>query len=203
MKTAGLATLLIAIFGAFMLFGVGAVADRMLQASYGVADRQQILALYLERLPLLPWSGFGLGTFRHFNNIISSALDAERLWTFGAMHNVYLQWIFEGGYVGAGLMFGLVAALLWNIFRRRDRGPNVWSATALGASALLLTHSAIDFDLQVPAIAALWALLLGLGLGEGLGAPSRRGVQHQKSKRQRTGGIGDVGLQRLDDRFAR
>jgi O-antigen ligase len=202
-KPATLMALLLAAFGISALFGAGAVADRMLDASSGVADRQGILALYLERLPLLPWSGFGLGTFRHFNSIISSASDAERLWTFGAMHNVYLQWIFEGGYLGAGLMFGLVAALMWNIVSRRGGGPNVWSATALGASALILTHGAIDFDLQVPAIAGLWALLLGLGLGEGLGAPSRRGVHHEKPERQRAGGIGDVGLQRLDDRFAR
>jgi O-antigen ligase len=202
-KPAALMGLLLAAFGLSALFGAGAVADRMLDASSGVADRQGILALYLERLPLLPWSGFGLGTFRHFNNIISSAADAERLWTFGAMHNVYLQWIFEGGYVGAGLMFGVVAALLWNIVSMGGRGPNVWSAAAFGASALILTHGAIDFDLQVPAVAALWALLLGLGLGEGLDAGSRRGVQHEKTERQRTGGIGDVAPQRLDDRLAR
>ncbi len=193
---------LLGAFGISALFGAGAVADRMLAASSGVADRQGILALYLERLPLLPWPGFGLGTFRHFNNIISSAADAERLWTFGAMHNVYLQWIFEGGYVGAGLMFGVVAALLWNIVSKPG-GRSVWSATALGASALILTHGAIDFGLQVPAVAGLWALLLGLGLGEGLDAASGRGVHHQKTERQRTGGIGDVGLQRLDDRLAR
>lgn len=203
MKMAGLAAVLIAVFGAFIMFGAGAVADRMLDASSGVADRQDILALYMKRLPLLPWSGFGLGTFRHFNNIIASASDAERLWTFGAMHNVYLQWIFEGGYAGAGLMFGLIGALLWTIVAKRGKGLNVWSATALGASALLLTHGAIDFDLQVPAVAALWALLLGLGLGEGLQISPRGGVQYEKSERQRTGGIGDIGVQRPDDRFAR
>lgn len=202
-KPAALMAVLLAAFGVSALFGGGAVANRMLDASSGVADRQEILALYMERLPLLPWSGFGLGTFRHFNNIISSASDAERLWTFGAMHNVYLQWIFEGGYLGAALMFGLVAALLWNIVRRRGARTDVWSATALGASALILAHGAIDFDLQVPAIAGLWALLLGLGLGEGLGAQSRRGVHHQKPERQGARGIGDVGVQRPDNRVAR
>ncbi len=203
MKVTGLSVLLIAVFGGIMLFGAGAVADRMRDVSAGIADRQGIVALYMERLPLLPWSGFGLGTFRHYNNIISSASDAERLWTFGAMHNVYLQWIFEGGYVGASLMFGLVAALLWNIVRMRGRGPNVWSAIALGASALILTHGAIDFDLQVPAVAGLWALLLGLGLGEGLAAGAGRGAHHEKAERHQAGGIGDVGFQRLDDRLAR
>ncbi len=194
-------TLLFAAFAVSALFGPGVVADRMRDVSSGVADRQGIVALYMHRLPLLPWSGFGLGTFRHFNNIIASAADAERLWTFGAMHNVYLQWVFEGGYVGAGLMFGLVAALMWNIARKRGRGSNVWSATALGASALILTHGAIDFDLQVPAIAAVWSLLLGLGLGEGLDA--RRDVHHEKSEGQRTGWVGDVRRQRLSDRLTR
>ncbi len=153
----------------------------MLDASSGIADRQEILALYMQRLPLLPWSGFGLGTFRHFNNIIASAGDAERLWTFGAMHNVYLQWVFEGGYVGAVLMIGLVASLLWSIVSRRG-GAHLWSATAFGTSALILTHGMIDFDLQVPAVAGLWALMLGLGLGEGLGAAPGRVSRHEKSE---------------------
>jgi O-antigen ligase len=132
------------IFGVAIFFLSGTVAGRMQAASAGIADRQAILNLYVGRMEFQPWAGYGLGTFRRFNNIISASSDAHRLWSFGAMHNVYLQWIYEGGFPGAALMFSCLGWVLWNTATRRRTFPSLWRTMSLASSVLLLSHSMIS-----------------------------------------------------------
>jgi O-antigen ligase len=150
-----------------ILFSVGTVADKMRFAAEGVSDRQSILALYLDRLAHWPWTGFGLGTFRHFNDIIAASTDAFRLWGFGAMHNLYLQWLYEGGAPGAILMFACLGWILWvTAICTARQGPSLWRVVSLSASALIMSHGLVDYDLQIPGLAAIWALYLGAGAAD-------------------------------------
>jgi hypothetical protein len=42
-----------------------------------------------------------------------------------------------------------------------------WRAgAALALSAVLLLHNGVDYSMETQAVAAFWALMLGLGLGE-------------------------------------
>lgn len=169
----GAACILVA--GVAIVFAGGVMPDRMLSLADGVSDRTANIEIYLSRLDLVPWTGFGMGTFNRFNNTIAASSDSTKLWQFGAMHNVFLQWIFEAGWAGALLMFTTVGAVIAGVARGFQRSTSAAGATALAVSAVLILHGLIDFDLQVPALAAVWSLLLGLGLGAApVGGLSRR-----------------------------
>jgi hypothetical protein len=65
----------------------------------------------------------------------------------------------------------MLAPLMARALRRLARGEGgvEWAAAALAMSALLLLHGLVDFALQVPAIAAFYAFMLGACVG----APQR------------------------------
>jgi O-antigen ligase len=171
----GLAAVLF-VLGAGVLLSGGIMPERMLYFSDGATDRLANIRLYASELDHVPWTGFGLGAFDRFNNLIAGSQEGSRLWQFGAMHNVLLQWIYEAGWPGAILMFATLAAVLAQVAAGFRRIPSAPGAAAIAASVILLSHGMIDFDLQVPAIAALWALLLGLAW-----PPGRRGADQSMS----------------------
>lgn len=145
----------------------GPFAARLGAYQAGVTDRTAYIQLYLGHLRDIPWTGLGLGSFSRFNPLMLGSDAPARFWEFGAMHNVYLQWIYEGGVVGAALMFACVA---WSLAVvggavRRSGASRPWLATALGTSTMIAAHGMVDFDLQIHAIAALWAFVLGAGAG--------------------------------------
>lgn len=157
-----------------LVLSSGSVAGRLAVADTALANRQTILGIYFGQLSHAPWTGFGLGTFREFNNLLIGQGDRSVLWNLGALHNVFLQWIFEGGYPGAALMFATVALILVAVAQglKRRRFGRTWIAGSLGVTAIVLGHGLIDFALQLPAIAGIWALMLGIGLG--VSRPSSR-----------------------------
>lgn len=148
----------------------GAFISRMGSYQLALADRTAYLDLYASHLRDVPWTGLGLGSFARFNPLMLGSAAPPRFWEFGAMHNVYLQWLYEGGWPGAALMFALVVwalgVIVWGL--RRMEPSRRWPLAALGVSAMLALHGVVDFDLQIHAIAALWALVLGAGVGASL-----------------------------------
>ena len=112
-----------------------------------------------------PLTGFGLGSYEYVYPFY--AQEHFRV-TMDKAHNDYLE-------LAAGI--GLPAALLWwaamawavglcvqAVFvRRHDR---VYPLIALGATALVGFHSIFDFSLQIPAIALMYAVILGLGVAQ-------------------------------------
>lgn len=160
-RCAGLAA--IPFVGALWL-GTGELGDKL--ASAGVSsNRPALRAVAYEMIAERPWTGTGAGTFRW----VFPAFKDER---FGAgfyehAHNDYLELLIEQGIIGAGLLGAGVAALfaaaLAGSLRRHDpvlRGvlfACVWGCTSL------LVHGLVDFNLQIPANAALFFVLLGLG----------------------------------------
>lgn len=164
---------IVLLFGALVLSS-GTVAARLALTDAALANRGTIIGIYLEELPRLPWTGFGLGTFRHFNNLLVEPGERGVLWNLGALHNVYLQWIYEAGYVGAALMFGLVGYILVTIAQGLDRRRfgRTWIVGSLAISAVVLSHGVIDYALQLPAIAGVWTFALGMGFG--VSRPSSR-----------------------------
>lgn len=163
----GGAGVLLALLSILALAG-GPLSGRLDPSRIAVTDRFAYWEAYIAGLADLPWIGFGLGAFTRFNAFLANSPSTGAFWELGAMHNVYLQWIYEAG-LGAVLMFLLIAALLvrTTVRLRRLRDSRRWPATALGVSALLLVHGLVDVDLQLVGIAALWSFLLGAGLGAG------------------------------------
>jgi hypothetical protein len=81
-----------------------------------------------------------------------------------AVHNLYLQWLEEGGVVGSIAMLALFLWLVWPILKGgfRTDTPGIWCRATLCAAVAFLLHGVTDFALQVPAIQALATLILGV-----------------------------------------
>jgi O-antigen ligase len=138
----------------------------------GAGDRLRVYRIALDMVAQRPLTGLGLGGFGA-QFAIDRPVTITQLWT--EAHNGYLELAVELG-VPATLVF--VAALAWLVVlcllgvldRRRD---GVFSALGLAASILLGSHALVDFSPQIPAIAATWAALLGIGVAQGLRRDTR------------------------------
>jgi hypothetical protein len=84
-----------------------------------------------------------------------------------------------------GIGFALMVWLLWAFFRSAIRKFGEWQTSANGAIALaailgcsgILVHSFFDFNLQIPANAALFYVLATLGAAK----PVSESVRRKKS----------------------
>lgn len=156
------------IAGLFLFSDAGLLAAR-LEATGSVEPRGAIFAAHWQAFLDSPLMGFGLGTFPEINNLYMTAGNFGALQPIRAAHNVYLQWLEEGGLIGAVPMFALIAALLF-VGTSRALQAQRGGGTARGlvcASLVVLVHGFTDFALQVPSIAMMWAFLLGLSFAYG------------------------------------
>ncbi|MCR9152384.1 MAG: O-antigen ligase family protein [Rhodobacteraceae bacterium] len=138
------------------------------ESRFEVYDR--ITALIAER-PIL---GHGLGSFQDVFRAELPLDLATTEWTMA--HNSYLENALEFGLVGAAAFY---LALAWlgalvlhgTMVRRRHR---VFSRVALACFAAAAFHAFFDFSLQIPAIAAAFAMILGIGVAQS----QRRGTRN-------------------------
>ena len=126
------------------------------------------------RRPLLGW---GLGAFPivypEFRSFYTTFFVNQA-------HNDYLQLLVETGLVG----FSIAVWFLVTVFRRAEAKLKDWTETASGAltmAALLgclgiLVHSLLDFNLQIPANAALFYVLCAIAASAPLQESQRRRV---------------------------
>ncbi len=124
-----------------------------------------------------PFLGWGLGTFPvvypEFRSFYTTFFVNQA-------HNDYLQLLVETGLAG----FSIAAWFLVLVFRRAAGKLKNWTETASGAltvAALLgcvgiLVHSFLDFNLQIPANAALFFVLCGVAASAPLQESQRRRV---------------------------
>ncbi len=110
-----------------------------------------------------PLLGHGLGSFQ---DIFRQYLEPELGYgEWIQAHNTYLENAFELG-LPAALAFYFALALIGYRIRRGARIRKNNRAFSCFAFACLITaalHSAFDFSLQVPAVAAAFAMILGMG----------------------------------------
>lgn len=159
----------IVIWLAFALGG-GLLAERLSDADATAANweaRRTVYETTMEAIGTVPWTGTGYGTFREvFAAYRPESLDLRRYWD--KAHNTYLETMLELG-IPAALLLNLSILLLavealrglWR--RRRDR-----TAPAIGVAATVLVglHAAVDFSLQIPAVALLYAFIMGVAVSQ-------------------------------------
>lgn len=112
-----------------------------------------------------PWFGFGLGTFEGaFRLYQNSTMPA---W-FHHAHNDYLEMIMDLGLPAAIILFGSIGLLLSictsGVWKRKRNA--VYPALAIGASVIVGVHSLVDFGMHIPAVAATFASILGIGTAQ-------------------------------------
>jgi O-antigen ligase len=111
-----------------------------------------------------PTVGTGLGTFVvAFRRYQTTSLDL----LIDHAHNDYLEVTTDTGVLGAALLFIPIIGLLFKMILAYVEGRNPYHRSVLlaciGGSAALLIHSVTDFNLQIPANALLFAVILGIG----------------------------------------
>ncbi|MBI5912280.1 MAG: O-antigen ligase family protein [Betaproteobacteria bacterium] len=147
------------IVGAY--FGVQRVLDRIEQTTMQAEDRDEVASDAIGMWKDYPVFGSGLGSFQVVFPRYSQQ-DLGALFTHA--HNDYLQFASETGVVGIALLGLLVftsflAALRAQIIRH-DPLMRAISFGAMMAIIALGMHSAVDFNLQIPANALTFMLLL-------------------------------------------
>lgn len=121
-----------------------------------------------------PLLGHGLGSFHDVFRQYVPAEAAVGEWV--RAHNSYLENTFELG-IPAAAAFYLALLLMTlrirraTVTRNRDRA---FSCFALGCIAAAAVHSLFDFSLQMPAIAALFAVILAMGWAQSFSLASRK-----------------------------
>jgi O-antigen ligase len=147
---------------AFLIFvGKGQVMGRLGDLGPGIRLNitRDSLRMFSER-PILGW---GLGTFP---TVYPSHRSFYTNLFVNEAHNDYAQLLVETGLLGFGLMLWFVISLYRYGLPTSRRWQSEWNA-ALAFAALLgctgiLFHSFVDFNLQIPANAALFYVLCGL-----------------------------------------
>lgn len=134
-----------------------------------IGDNQSRIELYKKTFESSSNTGMGFGTYEHS---IRLYLDDSYQFPANAIidhaHNTYLENIFELGWPAALCLFG---AILWCVYfcaigsMSRNRSE-VYPIIAAAASASLGVHSIFDFSAEIPAIAASYAILLGVGYAQ-------------------------------------
>jgi O-antigen ligase len=111
-----------------------------------------------------PAVGTGLGTFVvAFRRYQTSSLDV----VIDHAHNDYLEVATDTGILGAGLLFIPIMGLLIKMILAYAGARSAYRRSVLlaciGSTAALLIHTTMDFNLQIPANALLFAVVLGIG----------------------------------------
>jgi O-antigen ligase len=130
-------------------------------------DRLQLLAAYWPMVEASPWLGYGLGAFQSVNYAAMTLHNSMVIWSLGAAHNVYLQWVLQQGVPGALAMIGSVtlvlAATLRGVARRSSQ--QALGAGCLAVAAVFAVHGLTDYAFENPSMAAFFSVILGLGFG--------------------------------------
>jgi putative inorganic carbon (HCO3(-)) transporter len=146
-------------------FGIEKVAERFQQTSVDSVQRVDTDRDALAMLRDFPLTGTGAGSFYAVYPMYTSAVDVTGF-TRDAEDD-YLQFACEFGLFFAAVLGTAVLASLWTAIRaqlkRRDPLLQGMGFAATMAIVALLIHSAVDFNLQIPANAALFVVMLALG----------------------------------------
>lgn len=130
-----------------------------------------------------PISGWGLGVFP---DVYPQFRSFHTNFFINEAHNDYLQLLVEMG----GLGFATMLWFLWLLYRNAGRKLKNWSEDingAVGLAAMLgvtgiLVHSLVDFNLQIPANAALFYVLCTVAAMESRFGKTRRKSVHRVNR---------------------
>ena len=163
----GAFALILAGAGVFAISG-GAIEQRVWHVEAESQHRQLIYAQTIEAISDEPWLGTGAGTFAGVFDLYGTSVVGPGV---RMAHNDYLEIALELGIPAAAtLVFAISALAVICAMRaiRRTRGTTI-AATGAAVVVLVGSHALVDFSLQLPAVAATFALVLGTAVGRSFG----------------------------------
>jgi O-antigen ligase len=112
-----------------------------------------------------PVLGFGYGTFADSFRLydrIDSPVHYDRA------HNTWLENTFELGLPAALALFLAIGGLALTCLKGVRRRHRDWAfpATGVAATVLVAVHALVDFSLQIPAVAILYACIMGVACAQ-------------------------------------
>jgi O-antigen ligase len=159
---------------AILWLGTGQLSSK-LESSGLASNRGDLRELSYRMIADSPVVGTGVGTYRW----IFPRYKDQRFGSgfYEHAHNDYLEILGEQGIVGFSLLavaLGLIAAKIVKAYRQHHE-PLVRGAlfAAVAGCTALLVHGFVDFNFQIPANAAYFSALLGIGVvAAGIGRAS-------------------------------
>ena len=130
-------------------------------------DRRAVYQLVLQSIHDSPLLGFGYGTFVDvFPLYRDASVGSHGFWD--KAHNTPLEVIQGLGLPASILLFTCVGILIWRCFTAilSTKHRSTPCLVAVGASAVVLLHSLIDFSLQIQAVTLTWCAILGTGVAQ-------------------------------------
>ena len=145
-------------------FGVEKVVERLQETNIGTEVRVELSSDTLAIVRDFPLTGTGAGSFYSTYPLYNSGNITPPFYRHA--HNDYLQFASEFGLAALVLLGFSVLASLWaavsaQIVRRDRLLQGMGFAATMGIVSLLI-HSAVDFNLQIPANAAMFVVLMAL-----------------------------------------
>jgi O-antigen ligase len=146
-------------------FGVEKVTQRIAESSVTQdADRVNVSLTTLALVRDYPLVGTGGGSF---HLAYTRYRDDDIVAYYDHAHQDYLEIMADTGAVGLALLGLVVLTSLWAalkaMYRRRDGLMRGMAFASIMGIVALLIHSSVDFNLQIPANAATFMVMLALG----------------------------------------
>ncbi|WP_416899851.1 MAG: O-antigen ligase family protein [Minwuia sp.] len=158
-----------AIATAVMLFaaGGGTFERKSEEDGASLSGRPWLFQRTLSAVADRPVIGHGGGAFESYFQGYKNA-EFGGVYSISKAHNSYLEFAADAGLPALVLLLALYAFVLLSCFagiraRRQDAG---YPGMALAAAGLVGLHALVDFSVQIPAVAAVFALILGVGYSQ-------------------------------------
>jgi O-Antigen ligase len=144
------------------------IAQRFAASAESSNNSHSLFSVHWRAFLQRPWVGNGFNTFHEINSVSGTTENWPAIGAASAAPNVFVQILEETGIVGAVLFALMLAPPLFRAAWRLARGSSgvEWSACAVAVAAFGLVQGAIDYGLQMPAIGALFAFMLGALVGD-------------------------------------
>jgi len=144
-------------------FGLEKVAVRIEETTFVKETRDEVDIYVYQQWKDYQWTGSGLGSF--YSTFPKYKKEDVRGY-YDHTHNDYLEFASETGVIGVALL-GLIVvmsiyAALMAQYRRRDPLMRGISFAAIMSICAMLIHATVDFNLQIPANAATFMLILSM-----------------------------------------
>jgi len=156
--------LILDVFVVGTFFGIDKVAERLQTTSIEKESRDEVALTTIEMAKLQPLIGTGAGTF--YTAFPEHRTEAIGRGFYVNTHNDYLEFLSEFGVIGtlplALLMLASLGAGLYAQYKRKNK---VLRGIAFGSSMSILAmmiHATVDFNLQMPANALTFMVVLAL-----------------------------------------
>jgi O-antigen ligase len=155
----------------FAISGAGTL-ERLHTAPAAAWERGAIYRVATEAIAERPLAGTG---HRSFAEAFPAWRDETLPVLFDHAHNIYLETAMELGLIGAALLFGTIASLSLVCLRGRRLAGRDAALPCLGLAAVALVgiHALVDSTLRIPAVAILFAALMGIAAARGTDAGRR------------------------------